>query len=551
MKSKLSLTIGLVCLLALGFSSAAPLQPAAWSAPVVIYQETWPHVLKFDINDAGDRLVGLVPYSGSDEYTREIVVTEKVGGAWQTPVIIAQNGRYSDDSVQWMPQVTHPVISGDGSTIAYVGWNGSTNAAYVINRLPGGTWSAPVQVNSFENTHYWISLSRDGNTLALCDYPFGVQHVYIMTRSGGAWGAPVLIGEGGDPNLSEDGTQVVFIYNANLAYAQLDNGTWSTPAQLTNFNWFEYTVEFPQISADGLSLFYWLVTLVPDQGAYVRTAQDLYVLRSEGAAWGAPQKVNAEPVLPSTVSEGPAAADAHATRFIYSYPVTFTDPYGEVWVDSAHLKISELQPGGWQESMLLEKNGFGNYNRWPRLTPDGTTLVFDAGIRYVEGGGAVYNALWAMTTPDAPPQPPVTSGLIPPSGGELSSTIDGITYTFPAGAFSEEVRVTHTYQPQPAGPPPGHQGALGPGFSISAVSTATGLPVQPAVPVPVTINYDPAGSGSGLPGTYCLWWMDVNGWVNQGGADDGNGTLNAELTHFSYYAVFGDTRQVFLPAITR
>ena len=53
----------------------------------------------------------------------------------------------------------------------------------------------------------------------------------------------------------------------------------------------------------------------------------------------------------------------------------------------------------------------------------------------MEGGGAVYNALWAMTTPDAPPQPPVTSGVIPPSGGELSSTIDGITYvSLPDGA---------------------------------------------------------------------------------------------------------------------
>lgn len=550
---KTNLSMILVLILSLVFTSAviaAPLQPAAWSNPVVVYQETWPHVIKYDVNDAGDRLVGLVPYSGNDPYTRHIVATEKVGSVWQDPAVIAQNGLYSDDSVQWLPQVTHPVISGGGNTIAYVGWNGTSNEAFVIDRQPGGTWSSPVQVNNFPNTHYWISLSQDGNTLALCDYPFwDPQKLYVMTRTSGVWGAPVLVGEGYNPDISGYGTQVVFIYNANLAYTQKVNGTWTAPVQLTSFNWSESVVEFPQISGDGQSLYYWLVTLVLDGSAYVRTAQDLYVIRRAGAAWGAPQKVNNEPVVPATVGEGPAAANARATRFIYSFPLVFTDPNGDQWIDSAHLKLSELSLEGWQESILVEKNGFGNYNRWPKLTPDGKTLVYDAGIRYLDGGGAVYNALWQMTTPDDPPLPPVTTTVITSAGGALTSEIDGITYTFPPGAFSEDVLVTHASQPRPAGPPPGNQGALGPGFSVTATSVSTGLPVQPAVPIPVTITYDPASSGAGLPGTFCLWWMDLNGWVNLGGDDDGLGSLDAQISHFSDYAVFGNTHQVFLPSI--
>lgn len=554
MKSKLFIALALVCLLSLVLNpatgAAAPQQPAAWSVPEVIYQETWPHVLKYNLNDTGDRLVGLVPYSGSNAYTRDIVATEKVGGTWQTPVIIAQNGLYSDDPVQILPQVSHPVLSRDGSTIAYVGWNGTTNAAFVIDRQPDGSWGAPVQVNNFPNTHYWISLSQDGNALALCDYPYlDVQKLYVMTRTAGVWGAPVLIGEGGDPNISADGTQVVFIYNANLAYSHKVNGSWSAPQPLTSYNWSEYVVEFPQISGDGQSLYYWLVTLVLDGSAYVRTEQNLYVMRRAGAAWGAPQKVNSQPVVPARVGEGPAAANASATRFIYSFPLVFTDPNGDQWIDSAHLKLSELSLDSWQESILVEKNGFGNYNRWPKLTPDGKTLVYDAGIRYLDGGGAVYNALWQMTTTDDPPLPPVSTALITSAGGTLTSAIDGITYTFPPGAFSEDVLVTHTSQPQPAGPPPGNQGALGMGFSVTASTAATGLPAQPAVPIPVTITYDPANSGTAIPGTLCLWWMDVNGWVNLGGNDDGLGALDAQISHFSDYAVFGSTHQVFLPSI--
>lgn len=555
-KSLALLAIMVFSLMLTTAAQAAPQQPAAWSEPVIIYEDAWPDTMRFDVNDTADRLVALVPSSGSNQYTRQIIATEKVGGTWQEPVVIAQNGLFSTDSFQWLPQVTHPVLSGDGNTIAYVGWTGAsdgstgTNGAFIIDRQPDGTWGAPVLVNAFPNTHYWISLSQDGNALALSDYPFWeMQKLYVMTRQNGVWGAPVLIGEGGDPNISADGSQVVFIYNANLSYSQKVNGAWSAPAPLTSYPNDQFSVEYPQISRDGQSLYYWLVTLVPEDTYLVRTEESLYVMRREGAAWGAPQKVNTVPVIPSGDTDGPAVADAHATRFIYTSPVRIYVPEGDYYlITSSDLKISEQVDGAWQESTLVAQNAMMNYNQWPKLSPDGKTLTFDAGFNRNTPGGLVYNTLWQVTTSDAPP-PPMISMVIPTTGGTLYSPADGITYTIPAGAFSAEVRITHTFQSHPAAPPPPLAGPLGPGFSVTAVYVSSGLPAQPSLPIVVTIPYDPAHSGMATPGTLELWWLDGNTWANVGGTDDGLGLLTAQLTHFSEYAVFGDTRHVFLPAI--
>lgn len=555
-KSPVLIAILAISLMVTTVVNAAPLQPAAWNDPVIIYEDVWPDTMRFDVNDAADRLVALVPSSGSNKYTRDIIATEKVGGAWQTPVAIAHNGLFSDESFQWLPQVTHPVLSGDGSTIAYVGWTGAsdgssgTNGAFIIDRQPDGSWGAPVLVNSFANTHYWISLSADGNALALCDYPlWDMQKLYVMTRSGGVWGTPVLIGEGGDPNLSEDGTQVVFIYNANLSYSQLDNGTWSAPVQLTSYPNDQFSVEYPQISADGQSLYYWVVTLVPDGTSLVRTEESLYVMRREGAAWGEPQKVNSDPVIPSGPTDGPAAADAHATRFIYTVPVRVYVPEGNYYlITSSNLKISEEVDGTWQESILVEQNAMMNYNQWPKLTPNGQTLTFDAGFNRNTPGGLVYYTLWQVTTPDAPP-PPVVNIIIPPTGGTLISDLDGITYVFPPGAFQQDVRISHRQLSQPPGPPPPLLEPFGSGFSVTARYIASGLPAQPSLPVNFTLTYDPANTGAAIPGTLALWRLDGSTWAKVGGTDDGQGTLSAELTHFSDYAVFGDTRHIFLPAI--
>ena len=543
---------------------AAPTAPAGWGAPTVIYDESWPDPLRASLNDDATRLVALIPHSGSDDNSRHIVVSEYAGGAWQEPVVIAQNGAHSDAPMQWLPQQTHPVISGDGSTIAYVGYTGSTFGAYIVDRLPGGGWGAPALLNTgLANTHYWISLSRDGNTLALCDYPFlGTQQVYVLTRQAGVWSAPQLIGAGGNPSLSADGTKLTYVSNGRAAFAEQIIGQWTAPQQLTGNDPASFFVEYPQLSGDGRAIHYWLVTLVPEGSALVRTAQDLFVLRREGSGWSAPGKVTATPILPSSVTEGPAASDRYATRLIYTRPITTTDPGdGHTYVYASHLEVSEGTTNTWQTSRLVEANGYGNYNKWPRLTPNGKTLVFDGGIRYGDNS-AVYDALWQMTTDVAPPFPPWAfsiTELIGANGGSLFSAFDNVRYLFGSGTFSDTVEFTHSFWPDPPPPPAGLAdiGGIGGIGGLGGAFTATilgpgGLSVQPAHPVTLTIDYNNTDTGATIPGSLSLWWLNLGNWTRLPTMDDpASGVMTATVSHFSHFAVFGETKQIFLPMVMR
>jgi hypothetical protein len=443
-----------------------------------------------------------------------------------------------------------------------VGWTGSTFGAYIVDRLPGGGWGTPALVPAgLPNVHYRISLSGNGDTLALADYPFfGVQNLYVITRQGGVWAAPVLIGPGGNPALAPGGARLTYVSNGQVYFAETTAASWTAPQALTDNDPSHLWVEYPQLSGDGNSIYYWLVTLVPQGSSLLRTAQDLYVLRRDGD-WGAPQKVNAEPVLPSSVTEGPAAADRYATRLIYTRPVTATDPLsGEVVVTSSHLDSSEGVTTTWRTQRVVAANGDGNYNKWPRLTPDGKTLVFDGGISYASDP-PVYGALWQMTTTVAPPAPPwslsVTT-LVGPAGGSLFAPIDGINYVFGPGAFTTTVTVTHVSQPPPLpAPPPSGQvniggigGGLGGGFLTTLLGPG-GLPIQPAQPVTVTVSY--AGAPPPVvPGSLGLWRLEGSQWAPLPSEDDAVAQLlTAQVDHFSQFAVFGETRPLFLPYVVR
>jgi hypothetical protein len=535
--------------------NATPASTGGWSVPTPLGDAGWPSYLRyFSLSDDATRLVAVNPYSGGDDNSRHILVSESVAGAWQTPVVIAQNGVYSDAPMQWLPQRTHPIISGDGNTIVYVGYTGMTFGAYVVDRLPGGGWSAPALIpTGLSNTHYWISLSQDGTMLALGSYAlFDVDHVYVLTRTAGVWSAPVRVSAesgplqgGGMPSLSADGTKLVYVQNARVVFVEQIGGQWSAPQQVTANNYWEgEQVGFPQISGDGRAVVYWLVR----SAGSVLTDQDLYVMRRTGGGWSAPQKATATPTLPITeVSSEPAAMNRQATRLLYSRPITTTDPVLGSYVYASHLEIAEWRDGAWHEARLVDAQGV--YQHWPRLTPNGMTLIFAGGSQ-----------IWQMTT-DAPPAPlPLptsTSAQIGPAGGVLFSEIDQTRYEFAPETFTETVHFTHTvWADLPARPAGqisiGGIGGLGRGFAATALSSANGLPLQPTRPVTVAIDYGATGTGAAIPGTLCLWWMDVNGWVRLPGVDDPLlGKLTSRVEHFSYFAVFGETNSLFLPLVMR
>jgi hypothetical protein len=384
-----------------------------------------------------------------------------------------------------------------------------------------------------------------------------------MVRQTGVWGAPQPIGAGGNPSLSADGHKLAFVSNARVAFSEQILGTWSMPQPLTDNDPNYFFVENPQLSGDGRSIHYWIVDLVPAGNTLIRTAQNLFVLRREGGGWSTPQQVNPAPIQPASVTDGPAAADRYATRLIYTRPVTTTDPGdGHTYVSGSHLEVSEWVSATWQTTRLVENNGFGNYNKWPRLTPDGKTLIFDGGIRYVPGELPVYGALWQMATPVAPPLPPwglSVTGLFSAAGGSLFSALDNIQYLVGPGTFSDTVIFTHTAWQDPP-PPPfdltgiggiGGIGGLGGAFSTTLMGPG-GLPVQPLRPVTITIDYGNTDTGTAIPGSLSLWWLNLGVWTRLPGEDDpATETLTAQIDHFSRFAVFGETNRLYLPCARR
>ena len=107
-------------------------------------------------------------------------------------------------------------------------------------------------------------------------------------------------------------------------------------------------------------------------------------------------------MLPAlTVLDAPATADYHATRIVYPRPVI--DEFDSVY--ASHLEISEWQgDSSWDESRLVAGDGWGNYNRYPKLTPDGLYLAFDGGVSFKPD--YVPYALWEMGTNDSPAAAP-------------------------------------------------------------------------------------------------------------------------------------------------
>jgi len=223
--------------------------------------------------------------------------------------------------------------------------------------------------------------------------------------------------------------------------------------------------------------------------------------------------------------------------------------------------VSEGITATWQTARLVEANGYGNYNKWPRLTPDGKTLVFDGGIRY-RNDQAVYNALWQMTTNVAPPFPPWAfsiTGLIGANGGSLFSAFDNIRYLFGSGTFSDTVEFTHSFWSDPPPPPVGMAGiggiggigGLGGAFAATLLGPG-GLPVQPNRPVTVTVDYSGTNTGPTIPGSLSLWWLNSADWRPVPSSDDpASGVLTATVNHFSEFAIFGETHKLLLPTVVR
>lgn len=172
-----------------------------------------------------------------------------------------------------------------------------------------------------------------------------------------------------------------------------------------------------------------------------------------------------------------------------------------------------------------------------------TTNVLYTGIYII--GSTVYTDTIAL--------PVQVAAEIPTSGGSLTSTIDSIIYTFPSNTFADTATVTHTIRFQSDQTTTGDLVGVNRFFETAGVYSDTGRPALPTGPYTVTIQYTDAGARAVIESTLALYSWNGGQWAKEPTSivhPDAN-TVVATPSHFSPWAVLGETRRVFLPSILK
>ena len=151
---------------------------------------------------------------------------------------------------------------------------------------------------------------------------------------------------------------------------------------------------------------------------------------------------------------------------------------------------------------------------------------------------------------------PVTSGTIPPTGGTYISEVDGTTYVFPAGVFTDTIILTHVPVPGATVPDTGDLTGIEHFFDVTAVYSSTGLPAQlvPGTIFTISVAYADAEQGMVNADSLQLHHWNAVQWSTDGitkvevGAEN---VVASQVNHLSLFGVLGSMRRVYLPLVLR
>ena len=389
--------------LVLSLSVTGYLNASDWSAPAPVMTASSPSCYNKwpSINGDGTKVVFLTIAGiyGAAENDAKIRIAEYAGEKWNEPVLLASNGHYSDESFQWLPWHTQPVISRDGNTIAYAGYEASPESAqiYIIDRdRQSGAWRAPDKLpTGIENHDSIVSLSDDGNTIAYVSRPFNIfgdtPVLYVSVRSGAVWGAKTAISSensGGafNPSLSGDGARLVWVQNEKIVFSERIANSWTQPQVLAENKYGETTLEYPVISPDGTMVVYWQVNLVSSGSSLVRQSKDLFLIQRTATGWSGPRKITPTPVVPGFYVDGPAGMSGLFNRIAYSRSrVT-----GDV-MNGAGLEWAELSGNNWVVKSLTD-SADSIWDLSPSFSQDGNTIIYQG----TNPSDRVCNSFWFM-----------------------------------------------------------------------------------------------------------------------------------------------------------
>jgi hypothetical protein len=147
-----------------------------------------------------------------------------------------------------------------------------------------------------------------------------------------------------------------------------------------------------------------------------------------------------------------------------------------------------------------------------------------------------------------------SSGLITTSGGSLALPSGQVILDIPSGTFPESAVVTTTLlAPEVIPSPPTGMLSAGLAFSIEAVSSSSGLSIQPSSSYQLETHYDPNSLGPIIEDALGIYSWNGSTWQleSASGPDNTTHTITANPDHFSNWAIFGETKSVYLPLAIR
>jgi hypothetical protein len=195
-----------------------------------------------------------------------------------------------------------PVVSYDGSTMAYTERRGLESVVYVT-RKEGDRWGTPVDITSeaaMGPDCYTTSLNSDGTELYLFKRDNYDGNIYVTTFKNGSWTDIVSLNKNINTKyyeshaaISSDGKKLYFTSNRLGGLGELDlwvserdlTGDWGVPANLGNIINTPYNEETPFISEDGLTLTF------SSEGHGSIGGYDIFKSTSAAGVWGTPVNI--------------------------------------------------------------------------------------------------------------------------------------------------------------------------------------------------------------------------------------------------------------------